>query len=232
VAATPRVLVVEDDPEIRQALRRALLEQAYEVECAGEALTAAKRMAAFRPHVVLLDLLLPRGDGVSLCRQLRAAPGGQKVAVIMVTSRDALASRVAGLEAGADDYVVKPFAMVELLARVRAQIRRVWQPEGARLTYGDLTLDTGRRCVERAGSTVELSPTEYHLLETFLRQPERVLSRAELGQQVWGVDFGPESNLIEVTVGRLRRKLESGGRPPLITTVRGAGYALRGALAA
>jgi two-component system response regulator MprA len=199
----------------------------YEVEAAGDAVTAAERFAGARPHLVVLDLMLPRGDGLELCRRLRRRPDGQGLVVLMLTARDTVADRVAGLDAGADDYLVKPFALEELLARVRAHLRRVWQPAPAVLAYGGVELDAAEQVVRRAGRAIDLSTTERHLLELFLRRPHEVLSRQVIGQHLWGVDFAAESNVIDVYVRRLRRKLTAVGEPPLLHTVRGAGYALR-----
>jgi two-component system response regulator MprA len=197
------------------------------VETAGDALLALDRFAALQPHLVVLDLMLPRGDGLELCRRLRRRPGGRDVAVVILSARDSVADRVAGFEAGADDYVVKPFALEELLARVRAQLRRVWRPAPEVLRYADAELDTGTQVAYRAGRPVDLTTTEYHLLELFMRHPQQVLTRQAIGAHLWGVDFAAESNVIDVYVGRLRRKLEAGGEPPLLQTVRGSGYALR-----
>jgi two-component system response regulator MprA len=225
--ARPRILVVDDDRGLRRSLQRAFQQAGFDVEGVSDAHAAAERFGQAQPHVVVLDVMLPRGDGVELCRQIRRRPGGQEVAIIFVTARDAVADRVAGLQAGADDYVVKPFALEELLARVQAQLRRVWRPEALILRAGDLQLDTGRRIARRGRRLVDLSTTEYHLLLVFLRHPQQVLTREVIGRQVWGTDFEPESNVVDVYVHRLRRKLEAGGEPPLIHTVRRAGYVLR-----
>jgi two-component system response regulator MprA len=226
-ADRPRVLLVGDDRGLRRALRRALAAAGYEVAAAGDAVAAAKRFAKVQPHVVVLDLRLPRGADLDLCRDLRWRPEGQGVAVLLLSARAAVEDRVAGLDAGADDYLVKPFALEELLARVRAHLRRVWHPTPAVLAFGGVELDPAQQVVRRAGRAVDLSTTERHLLELFLRRPQQVLSRPAIGQHLWGPDFAPESNAIDVYVRRLRRKLAAGGEPPLIHTVRGAGYALR-----
>jgi len=223
----PRVLVVGDDRALRGALRSALAAAGYEVAAAGTAGAAAKRFAGMQPHLVVLDLRHPRGAGLALCRDLRRRPDGQGVAVLLLSARAAVADRIAGLDAGADDYLVKPFALEELLARVRAHLRRVWPPAPAVLAYGGVELDPAEQVVRRAGRAIDLSTTERHLLELFLRRPHEVLSRPAIGQHLWGVDFAAESNVITVYVRRLRRKLAAGGQPPLIHTVRGAGYALR-----
>ena len=226
-ADRPRVLLVGDDRGRRRALRRALAAAGYEVAAAGNAGAAAKRFAKVQPHLVVLELRRPRGDGLDLCRRLRRRPDGQGVAVLMLTARDTVEDRVAGLDAGADDYLVKPFAVEELLARVRAHLRRVWQPAPAVLALYGVELDTAEQVVRCAGQAIDLSTTERHLLELFMRRPQQVLSRQVIGQHLWGVDFEAESNVIDVYVRRLRRKLAAGGQPPLIHTVRGAGYALR-----
>jgi two-component system response regulator MprA len=223
----PRVLVVEDDRGLQLALRRALEAAGYEVEAAADAVAAAERFGGVRPDLVVLDLRLPRGDGLELCRRIRSRPDGQDVAVLILTARDAVEDRIAGLDAGADDYVVKPFVLDELIARVRAQLRRVWRPAPEALAYGGVELDTAAQVVRRAGRTVDLTTTERHLLELFLHHPQEVLSREAIARDLWGLDFEAESNILTVYVRRLRRKLEAGGEPPLIQTVRGAGYALR-----
>ena len=223
----PRVLVVEDDRGLRLALRRALEGAGYEVEVAGDAVTATARFGGVRPHLVVLDLRLPRGDGLELCRRIRRRPDGQGVAVLVLSARDAVADRIAGLDAGADDYLVKPFVLEELLARVRAHLRRVWRPAPEALAYGGVELDPAGQVARRAGRTIDLTTTERHLLELFLRHPQQVLSRQAISRHLWGLDFEAESNIITVYVRRLRHKLEAGGEPPLLHTVRGAGYALR-----
>ena len=188
---------------------------------------AGERFAGARPHLVVLDLMLPRGDGLELCRRIRRRPDGQEVAVLILTARDAVGDRIAGLDAGADDYVVKPFALEELVARVRAQLRRVWRPAPEVLAFSGLELDTAAQIVRRSGRTIDLTTTERHLLEVFMRHPQQVLSRNAIGEHLWGLDFEAESNIIDVYVRRLRRKLEVDGEPPLIQTVRGSGYVLR-----
>jgi two-component system, OmpR family, response regulator MprA len=226
---SPRIMIVEDDRGLRQSLRRALADQGYEVEAASDAYAATERVGQFRPHLVVLDLMLPRGDGLELARRLRRRPGGANMAIVILTAKDSVADRLEGFEAGADDYVVKPVSMAELVARVKAQLRHVWSPAPEVLTFDDVKLDTGRQVVERAGRQTELTTTEYHLLELFMRRPEQVLSRRFIGEQLWGTDFEAESNVIDVYVRRLRRKLEPNGERPLIHTVRGSGYVLRAA---
>ncbi len=222
-----RVLVVDDEPALRDSLDRALRAEGYAVDTAPDGATALERLAEREPDVVVLDVLMPGLDGLETARRMRAS--GSRVPVLMLTARDAIGDRVAGLDAGADDYVVKPFALEELLARLRALLRRGAgaEPGGERLGFADLELDTGTREVHRGGRPIELTRTEFALLEILLRNPRQVLPRSLLFDRVWGYDFGPTSNTLEVYVGYLRRKTESGGEPRLIQTVRGVGYALR-----
>jgi two-component system response regulator MprA len=222
-----RVLVVDDEPAVREALERALRLAGYEVELAGDGEEALVRLG-LRPggaDLVLLDVLMPRVDGLEVCRALRRL--GNDVPVLMLTARDDVEDRVAGLDAGADDYVVKPFALEELFARVRALLRRSGNGSDEVLRFADLELDPPRYEVRRGGDPIELTRTEFSLLELFLRNPRQVLTRSLIFERVWGYDFGPTSNSLEVYVGYLRRKTEAGGRPRLIHTVRGVGYALR-----
>jgi two-component system response regulator MprA len=221
-----KVLVVDDEPAVRDSLRRALQLEGYEVELAGDGLEALERLAASDGvDALLLDVSMPRLDGLETCRRLRR--DGNEVPVLMLTARDAVSDRVAGLDAGADDYVVKPFALEELLARLRALLRRVSPAETDVLRFGDLTLDPGTRQVERGGDVIELTRTEFALLELFLRNPRQVLTRSVIFERVWGYDFGFGSNSLDVYIGYLRRKTEQGGKPRLIQTIRGVGYALR-----
>ena len=224
------VLVVDDDPEIRDSLRRGLSVEGYAVSLAAdgsEALDAARDRA---PDLVVLDLMLPKLDGLEVCRRLRMAEGS--LPIVLLTARDAVADRVAGLETGADDYLVKPFAFEELLARVRVQLRRR-DPAGAtasgarELRFDDLRLDTAAREARRGARRILLTPTEYELLRLFLQHPREVLSRERIFERVWGYDFDGESKVIEVYVRYLREKLEAAGEPRLIHTIRGAGYVLR-----
>ena len=221
-----RILVVDDEPAVRDALARALRLDGYEVELAANGSEALLRLAASAPAAIVLDVLMPAVDGLEVCRRLRAA--GDRTPVLMLTARDAVADRVAGLDAGADDYLVKPFALEELFARLRALLRRTGAGSGGEvLRFADLTLDPATREVRRGDREVELTRTEFLLLELFLRNPRQVLTRSLIFERVWGYDFGPTSNSLEVYVGYLRRKLEAGGASRLIHTVRGVGYALR-----
>ncbi|MGZ5387430.1 MAG: response regulator transcription factor [Solirubrobacterales bacterium] len=220
-----RILVVDDEPQLRRALERALKLEGYEVELAADGDEALAAIAASAPDAVVLDVLMPKRDGLEVCRELRARE--DRTPVLMLTARDTVSDRVDGLDAGADDYLVKPFALEELLARVRALLRRGGPAGDGPLTYGDLTLDPDTREVRRGEREMELTKTEFALLEHLLRNPRQVLTRSQLFEAVWGYDFGPRSNSLEVYVGYLRRKTEAGGEPRLIQTVRGVGYALR-----
>jgi two-component system, OmpR family, response regulator MprA len=219
------LLVVDDEPAVRDSLRRALALEGYEVSLAGDGEEALERLARADFEAVVLDVAMPRMDGVETCRRLRA--GGDHTPVLMLTARDAIDDRVAGLDAGADDYLVKPFALRELIARLRALIRRAEPPSEPSLSFADLSMDRGTREVHRGARPIELSRTEFSLLELFMENPRLVLSRAQIFDRVWGYDFGPTSNSLGVYVGYLRRKLEADGEPRLIHTVRGVGYALR-----
>jgi two-component system response regulator MprA len=221
-----KVLVVDDEPAVRDSLRRALQLEGYEVELAGDGLEALERLAVENGvDALLLDVSMPRLDGLETCRRLRR--DGNALPVLMLTARDAVSDRVAGLDAGADDYVVKPFALEELLARLRALLRRVSPAEADVLRFADLTLDPGTRQVDRGGDPIELTRTEFALLELFLRNPRQVLTRSVIFERVWGYDFGFGSNSLDVYIGYLRRKTEQGGKSRLIQTIRGVGYALR-----
>ncbi|MGL5859307.1 MAG: response regulator transcription factor [Angustibacter sp.] len=222
-----KVLIVEDDPATRASLERSLQFEGYGVVAVpdGEACLAA--VETFRPQVVLLDLGLPRVDGLEVCRRLRAA--GDDVPVLMLTARESTGDRVRGLDAGADDYLPKPFALEELLARLRALVRRSGATSASQqvLVAADLRMDTGSREVSRDGEPITLTRTEFELLQLLMAHPRQVLTRAQILSQVWGYDFDPASNTLEVYVGYLRRKTEVGGRPRLLHTVRGVGYVLR-----
>lgn len=205
-------------------LRRALAYEGYEVDIAPD---GSKGLLAARdrpPDLVILDVMMPGLDGLEVCRRLRA---GGTVPILMLTARDEVPDRVAGLDAGADDYLIKPFALEELTARLRALLRRSDGAAGGVLSFGDLRLDTGRREAARGKRVIELTTKEYDLLALFLRHPRQVLTRDVILEQVWGYDFGGDANVLEVYVGYLRNKLEEKGEPRLIQTVRGAGYVLR-----
>jgi two-component system, OmpR family, response regulator MprA len=221
-----RVLVVDDEPAVRDAVRRALVLSGYEVQQAADGEEALSALAAAAPDAVVLDVLMPGVDGLEVCRRLRAA--GDRTPVLMLTARDAVADRVTGLDAGADDYLVKPFALEELLARLRALLRRGGAngPDGV-LRFHDLALDPAAYTAARGDRRIELTRTEFALLELFMRNPRHVLTRTVIHERIWGYDFGPGSNALGVYVGYLRRKLEAGGEPRLIQTVRGVGYVLR-----
>ncbi len=221
------ILIVDDDTRVTNALRRTLAYEGYSVSVAanGEGALAVARNKP--PDLVILDLMLPGIDGFEVCRRLRAA--GDGITVLMLTARDAVADRVAGLETGADDYLVKPFALEELLARVKALLRRRNPPDIVRevLHFEDLELDTATRQARRGNRAIELSTTEYELLAMFLRNPRIVLTRNVLMDRIWGNDFEGGPNVLEVYIGHLRSKLEQHGEKRLIQTVRGAGYVLR-----
>ena len=218
-----RILVVDDEPAVRESLDRALRLDGYEVELASDGSQAVAKVHSRAPDAVVLDVLMPLMDGIQVCRQLRA--DGYHTPVLMLTARDGVLDRVAGLDAGADDYLVKPFALEELQARLRALLRRT-QP-GEVLAFNDLSLDPNTYDVWRERRRLELTRTEFELLRMFLEHPRQVLTRSQIFQRVWGYDFGRASNSLEVYVGYLRRKLEAGGEPRLIHTIRGVGYSLR-----
>jgi two-component system response regulator MprA len=222
-----RILVVDDERAVRDSLRRALELDGYEVELAADGEEALHRLEnGSEPDAVVLDILMPKLSGLEVCRRLRAS--GNRIPVLMLTARDQVEDRVEGLDAGADDYVVKPFALEELLARVRALLRRSGVAEDDRpLHFADLELDPRAHTARRGGDEIELTRTEFALLELFMRNPRQVLTRSVIFERVWGYDFGYASNSLDVYVGYLRRKTEAGGRPRLIQTVRGVGYALR-----
>jgi two-component system response regulator MprA len=218
-----RVLVVDDEPAVRAALERALRLEGYDVELAVDGAEALHRLSLGAPDAVVLDVMMPSVDGLEVCRRLRE--NGDRTPVLMLTARDSVEDRVEGLDAGADDYLVKPFALEELHARLRALLRRAGDNgDTSTLRFADLSMDTRTREVMRGDRSLELTRTEFNLLELFLRNPRQVLTRSLIFDRVWGYDFGPTSNALEVYVGYLRRKL---GEPRLIQTVRGVGYVLR-----
>jgi two-component system response regulator MprA len=221
-----QILVVEDEARIASLISRNLRLEGYLVEVAPNGETALEKAISNPPDLVLLDVMLPDIDGLEVCRQLRMA--GCDEPVLMLTAKDAIPDRVAGLDAGADDYLVKPFAFDELLARVRALLRRAAPPETeALLEFSDLALDPTTRQAQRGEREIELTAKEYDVLELFMRHPRQVLTRDIIYDRIWGYDFGGESNIIEVYVRYLRAKLEAEGEPRLIHTLRGVGYVLR-----
>jgi two-component system response regulator MprA len=222
---SPRILIVEDEEQIASFLRRGLASEGYEVDTAADGQTALAKAREARPDLVVLDLMLPGMDGLEVCRRLRTAHSS--LPILILTARDSVSDRVQGLDAGSDDYMVKPFALAELFARVRALLRRAGPGEPETLQFADLRLDTGTRQVNRSDARIELTSKEFDLLELFLRHPRQVLSRETIYDQVWGYDFGGESNIIEVYIRYLRQKLEADGKPRLLFTVRGVGYVLR-----
>jgi two-component system response regulator MprA len=227
-----RILVVDDDRSVRESLRRSLAFNGYQVELANDGQAALDAVLTQRPDAMVLDVMMPRLDGLEVCRRMRAA--GDELPILVLTARDAVSDRVAGLDAGADDYLPKPFALEELLARLRALLRRRTPDDIAAgiaaskpLRFGDLSLDPETREVRRADRRISLTRTEFSLLELLLAHPRRVLTRAQILEQVWGYDFPTTGNALEVYVGYLRRKTEAEGEPRLIHTVRGVGYVLR-----
>jgi two-component system response regulator MprA len=221
-----QLLVVDDEPPMRTALKRALELGGFEVSLAADGREGLSTAEETRPDLVVLDILMPGIDGLEVCRTLRSR--GNRTPILMLTARDAVADRVEGLEAGADDYLVKPFALEELLARVRALLRRTSNVDGEwPLTFGDLYLDPVSYLVRRGERQLELTRTEHLLLELFLENPRRVLSRQLIFERVWQYDFGPRSKALDVYISYLRKKTEAGGEPRLIHTVRGVGYVLR-----
>ena len=219
-----RILVIEDDEAILAFLRRGLGYEGYEVETAETGQKGLALAGGNRPDLVVLDWMLPGMDGLEVCKRLRTMG---KIPILMLTAKDSVNDRVQGLDAGADDYMVKPFNLDELLARVRALLRRTQAPKEKSYAFGDLTLDTGTRRAQRGERVIDLTAKEYELLELFLRNPRQVLTREQIYDNVWGYDFGGESNIIEVYVRYLRQKLEVGKESRLLHTVRGMGYVLR-----
>ncbi|MBV9024236.1 MAG: response regulator transcription factor [Streptomycetaceae bacterium] len=236
-----RILVVDDEPAVREAIRRSLAFEGYETELAADGLDAIEQVTTYRPDAIILDVLMPRMDGLTTARRLRAS--GITTPILMLTARDTVGDRVTGLDAGSDDYLVKPFELDELLARLRALLRRSSYATAATaaaatatdpgadtaLTFADLRMDPATREVTRAGRPIELTRTEYTLLELFMAHPRQVLTREQILKAVWGFDFEPSSNSLDVYVMYLRRKTEAGNLPRLVHTVRGVGYVLRSA---
>src|SRR5262245_34013291 len=222
-----KILVVDDEPAVRESLRRALQLEGYEVSLAADGAEALDKLTVHReePDAVILDVLMPEVDGLAVCRTLRLT--GSRTPVLMLTARTEVNARVAGLDAGADDYLTKPFALEELFARLRALLRRTGAGSGEMLRFADIELDPATREVRRGGDPIELTRTEFALLELFLLNPRQVLTRSVIFERVWGYDFGGASNSLDVYIGYLRRKTEAGDKPRLIQTVRGVGYALR-----
>ena len=222
-----RILVVDDEPAVRTSVSAALQFEGYDVALAADGVAALESISSCGPDLLIVDVLMPRLDGLQTVRRLRA--DGSTLPVLMLTARDGLSERVSGLDAGADDYLVKPFGLEELLARVRALLRRsaTVAAQASVLVYDDLTLDLAAHRVTRGGMLVRLTRTEFQLLEMLMRHRERVLSRAQILQDVWGFDFEASSNSLDVYIGYLRRKLEADGQPRLVHTERGVGFVLR-----
>ena len=224
----PHVLVVDDDRAVRESLRRSLEFNGYAVSLAEDGAAALAGISGTNPDAIVMDVMMPRLDGIETTRALRSV--GNQVPLLVLTARDAVGDRVEGLDAGADDYLTKPFALQELLARIRALLRRVApNPDSPdeRLEFADLSMDVASREVRRGSRVVDLTRTEFNLLELFLRRPRRVLERSFILEEVWGFDFPTTANSLEVYVGYLRRKTEAGGEPRLLHTVRGVGYVLK-----
>jgi two-component system response regulator MprA len=222
----PKVLIVDDDPKLLKMLQRTLTYENLEVFIAANGLEALPLVHTHEPDLVILDWMMPKMDGLSFVQRLRDEDN--QTMILMLTARDAIENRVEGLESGADDYLVKPFAPAELVARVHAMLRRVEaKPENQKVTYADLTLDPTTREVTRGSQDISLTVTEFKLLHLLLRHPRQVLERAQIMNEVWGYDFGGDENVLEIYIGYLRKKLAVGGGPQLIQTVRGVGYVLR-----
>ncbi|HEY9315276.1 response regulator transcription factor [Williamsia sp.] len=223
-----RILVVDDDRAVRESLRRSLTFNGYTVITAGDGVEALEKITSERPDAVVLDVMMPRLDGLEVCRRLRST--GDDLPILVLTARDSVSERVAGLDAGADDYLPKPFALEELLARMRALMRRATTeplPDSEAMTFEDLTMDPVTRDVTRGERSISLTRTEFALLEMLMANPRRVLTRSRILEEVWGYDFPTSGNALEVYVGYLRRKTEAEGESRLIHTVRGVGYVLR-----
>jgi two-component system, OmpR family, response regulator MprA len=226
-----RILVVDDDRAVRESLRRSLEFNGYQVELASDGQAALESVTSARPDAMVLDVMMPRLDGLEVCRRLRGT--GDDLPILVLTARDLVSDRVAGLDAGADDYLPKPFALEELLARLRALLRRAVADQNPAaktappLHFADLEMDLGTRDVRRGDRSISLTRTEFALLELLLSHPKQVLTRSRILEEVWGYDFPTSGNALEVYVGYLRRKTEAAGEPRLIHTVRGVGYVLR-----
>ena len=220
-----RVVVVDDDEALRNAVRRALRLEGYDVELAGDGAEALDRLAGLKADLVVLDVLMPVLDGIAVCRRLRES--GSRTPILVLTARDAVSDRVLGLDAGADDYLTKPFALEELLARIRALLRRSYSEHDGALQVGDLELNPRTRQVRRGDRDLELTPKEFALLELLMRNAETVLTRAAIMERVWGFDDTYGSNTLDVYIGYLRRKTEARGEARMIYTVRGVGFVLR-----
>jgi len=221
----PLVLVVDDDQRIASAIRRALIYEGYQVEVARDGPVALTHVRERAPDLMILDVMLPGLDGMEVARRLQA--GGGEFPILMLTAKDGTSDRVRGLDSGADDYLVKPFAYEELLARVRALLRRRAPRRQRSIRYADISMDLGAHEVKRDGRLIGLTAKEFDLLELFVRNPRQVLTRERIMDAVWGFDFGATSNVVDVYVGYLRQKLEDGGAPRVIQTLRGVGYVLR-----
>ena len=219
-----RILVVDDDPHILSFLKRGLVYEGYTVDTASNGAEALAKARENEPDLVILDIMMPGIDGIEVCKRFRQVSA---VPILMLTAKGTVADRVVGLDSGADDYLVKPFAFDELLARMRALLRRRQPRDRELLRFNDLSLDTAAREVKRGDEIIELTSQEFDLLELFIRHPRQVLNRDVIYEKVWGYDFGGESNVIEVYVRYLRSKLEASGKPRLIHTIRGVGYVLR-----
>ncbi|HEY4599409.1 response regulator transcription factor [Corynebacterium sp.] len=226
-----KILVVDDDSAVRESLRRSLIFNGYAVLLAADGEEALDKVQSERPDMAILDVMMPKLDGLEVCRELRSQ--GDDIPILLLTARDSVSERVAGLDAGADDYLTKPFALEELLARTRSLVRRAARPAAVDtqqveiLKFEDLELDPATRDVTRGGRQISLTRTEFALLELLLRNPRKVLSRTTILEDVWGYDFPTSGNALEVYIGYLRRKTEADGEPRLIQTVRGVGYVLR-----
>ena len=221
-----RILIVEDDDAIVRVLRRSLSLEGFDVESAGDGETGLALALENRPDLVILDLMLPGMDGLEVCRRLRTSTSGN-TPILLLTARDTVPDRIQGLDAGADDYIIKPFDLDELAARIRALLRRTQSERATVLTFQDLVLDTNSRQASRKGRIITLTAKEYDLLELFMRHPRQVLMRDMIFDRVWGYDFGGESNVLDVYIRYLRQKLEQEGEARLIYTVRGVGYVMR-----